>query len=458
MLFPWFGMIPVDTESPIDIILQLDHEEAHTRLDFGYWLFHNQIDLLAKLLLEVVCEQGCDPAGLLEVSLDLWGKLGLLAQHGFLVDEAIALDSLVEENAAEHLWQSWCFWSQCFRELFGWDDLADPTRGDFTRRVEQYKSSIRHLTGAGDSCGHGEVFRGLERLRDDFSMSYRTRLHLLLLANRVLVDEAALVAMPVPELRRKCRSDPFRFSRNHRFRCLVEAPGRFHRQHKAAYQSMCRNGESSSSPHLLQAYYRPLHQDQLLRSAGLESRLNSPVRSVILDRYQEYSLDVPGAVSWRQPKQIRTVSLEAGEHTRLFAMYPPPLPVLSLEELEAYHAYHAFMTACQLRVTLPGIMRVLPPESLLALCKALEGSIRSLGYPRLRGRLLYSFASYLTCKRLSERFSDAGLLAHEASCLKTYIRLADEVGSPASIKAVRMKSLPKLEEELAVLSKSVRRQ
>ncbi len=457
MLFPWFGLILARSTPAVDLAFYLDHEKQHTYQESGYWVFYQQIDLLAKLLLEAACELGSAPDGLLNMALDLWEKLSLLEQHGSVLDEAIAMNSLIDADAGDVLYETWHRRANWFRSKLSLDIEPDPSRAQFHARVAECRSAIREWRSKEDPRGHGEALRGLERLRDRFGItSFKTRLELLFQANRVLVDERALVFPDLPWTQGAWSPRSFLISRNHRFRELVNDPARFLQKNRSAYAQQYGESGSGLLSHLLDPFYLPIATHDLFEILHLTRWVSEPLEAVLRERYKRYAV-LAHSIPDESAVAEGAIAGFFGDPSHLFQMYAPPASGITSHDLRPRHAYHAVMTACRFWATVSGSFRRFPQAMRSDFVDYLGGVACSLEYPRSRFRLLTSYAAYLGCVRCSDLFDAPEFLELAAPFLETYIQLSDEVESPAPIGALRRDSLPQLERELDAIKSRARR-
>jgi len=228
-LFPFFMFVHRAIRSPADLIFVMQHEHAHLaslRLD-GYWGFYCRMDLLAKILLEIVFEQGGDdPHRLLDVALGVWAKLHLLDDAGQLLEEALALAYLFEAGWEEDAWR----WAEALShqrmstQWFSGRRWKELRKQSLLATFEERKAGLLKSPSV-----HGEAARLLEELTAFASvMSPGRRLkgrnHLLLGAGALAIDELSFLEMSYSHLRERIERPPYELNRNARLRELVASP------------------------------------------------------------------------------------------------------------------------------------------------------------------------------------------------------------------------------------------
>ena len=311
------------------------HEWHHlaAMLRDGYWFLHRDMDLAARILAELVCEQGCDPHGILAVAVDVCRKLFLLDATGNLLQEALALSSLQSPEVVE---EQWCGFERdmdvllqipCARECH-WD----LSRRGWNKAVEWFLQATADLAGERDI--HGQAMRALNGLRSSLPEGWLVPG--LRFADRILVDERQIVQMPFDELRKLLEEHPFRVSRNARLATLCK--GWF------AFNTLqCRYvRDNHLGRHLISPSYRRLTSEEIVAALPIPSEYKE---TVLLRhkkwRYDDIRLDEIGyrsmLHSWeRKPEYFAMV------HTPYPASLGPP------EQERDIHCYEAHSTRCKL--------------------------------------------------------------------------------------------------------------
>jgi len=239
-LFPYHSVITLNAASPFDFAFAVHHEIMHIALPqkLGHWELYRRFDLLAKLLLEIVGEQGDDPHAFVWRAQEIWARLRTLDEDGLLLEEAIALLPLLADDLGARLWEFWQT-DPMFVELrshFPPSLQEESSESEFLQRAKLTREALGSSSGSVDS-NRRSAWPQLDLHRDAYQLlgqvsrklgNNQTVIQEMLHAANAVPLEGTGVLCPSPETFREVWSKRNGIgSRDGRFRLLASDPKDF---------------------------------------------------------------------------------------------------------------------------------------------------------------------------------------------------------------------------------------